>query len=319
MNKERKKYIESCEISELTEVVLCGYKQKILIEAHTKGLPVVLFLHGGPGFPVPFCVGARGLFPKITKQFTAVYWDQLGCGINNRKIDDSFTTKKFADMTVELVRYLKGRFPAQPLYLFGISWGSLLSAYTAVRVPELIAGVVSAGQIVLAPMLSDEAFGAIAKSSAPQKVKEKIAAMRGKKPGMKEIALLSKTLRKYTSAYGINDKSSNVENPMKEIFASKDYRLKDKLACFSNGYRKNGSLLRELSKIDLTDVLASVTVPYSVFAGDRDLVTPAREVQEAAKKAGNPLLTVTVLKGEGHIPTDRACKEIFAKLGQMNA
>ncbi len=318
MKKERKEYIASCEISELAEVTLGGYKQKILIEAHKKGLPVVLFLHGGPGFPVPFCVGARGLFPEITKQFTAVYWDQPGCGINNREIDDSFTIGQFADMTVELVRTVKDRFPAQPLYLFGISWGSALSAYAAVRVPELLAGVVTTGQIVHAPMLSDEAFEAIAKSSAPRKAKDRIAAMRGKDMGAKEIALLSKTMRKYTSAYGVNDKSK-IGNPMKEIFASKDYRMKDKIACFSNGYRKNSSLMRELSKINLTDVLKSVSVPYAVFAGGSDLVTPAREVQEAVKQAGNPLLTVTLLQGEGHVPTDRACKEIFAKLGQMNA
>ena len=35
MKKERKAYIESCKISELTEVTLGGFRQKILIEAHT--------------------------------------------------------------------------------------------------------------------------------------------------------------------------------------------------------------------------------------------------------------------------------------------
>lgn len=191
MRKERKAYIQSCKISEVTTVALGGFKQKILIEAREEGLPVVLFLHGGPGFPPPFCIGARGLFPDITQKFTAVFWDQLGSGANNHKIDDSFAAAHFVAMTVDLIKYLKGRF-SQPLYLFGISWGSLLAAYAAAEAPQLLAG------------------------------------------------------------------------------------------------------------------------------GD-DLVTAAREAREAVAAANNPLLTVTMLEGEGHIPTDRACRRIFAKLEQMNA
>ncbi len=37
----RKKYIKSCEISEIVTVRLCGFEQKILIEGKLKNLPVV--------------------------------------------------------------------------------------------------------------------------------------------------------------------------------------------------------------------------------------------------------------------------------------
>ena len=62
MNK-RKRYIKSCEVSEIVNVNLGGYEQKILVEGKSKNLPVVVCLHGGPGSPVPFSVGCRGLFP----------------------------------------------------------------------------------------------------------------------------------------------------------------------------------------------------------------------------------------------------------------
>lgn len=318
MKKERKAYIESCKISELTEVTLGGFRQKILIEAHTEGLPVLLFLHGGPGFPAPFCAGARGLFPEITKKFTAVYWDQLGCGINNYKLNDGFNLARFAEMAAELVRYLKERFPEAPLYLFGISYGSALAAYVAEKVPQLIAGAVTAGQIVLPPMLSREAFAAVAASSAPIKTKRKIAALFGKELDLKEIALLSKTMRKYTNAYGIQDKSSPTENPFREIFASKDYRLRDKIACFRNGYRFCGELLKVLGRIDLRKTLAGVRIPYHIFGGELDAVTAVRESLEVAETAINPLLKVTVLKGEGHVPTARACAQIIDELERIN-
>ncbi len=85
MKKQRKEYSAGCAISEIARVKLGGYEQRILLEGKNADAPVVLFLHGGPGFPPPFCVGARGLFPDITDRFIAVYWDQYGSGINHAK------------------------------------------------------------------------------------------------------------------------------------------------------------------------------------------------------------------------------------------
>ena len=87
MNKKRKAIIEQNEISELVTFSLGGYEQKVLIEGKSKNLPVVITLHGGPGTPIPFSVGCRGLFPEFTDKFIMVYWDQLGCGKNNYKIE----------------------------------------------------------------------------------------------------------------------------------------------------------------------------------------------------------------------------------------
>lgn len=315
MNKARKKYIESCEISEVTEVTLGGFQQKIAIEGAKKGTPVVLFLHGGPGFNIPFCVGARGCFPQITKNFTAVYWDQLGCGINNRKIDDSFSVSEFSAMTADLVRYLKERFQEEKLYLFGISWGSILALDTALALPELIDGVVTSGQVLLPPLLSDEFFSAVERSSAPRKVKERMRTVRGteeKTDG--QMMLIAKAARKYTDAYG--GTKGSAENPVKAIFSSKDYRFRDKLACFVNGYRKNRSLIRELGKINLREKFSRVAVPYTVFGGSRDLVTPVKDVLALFSELNKENLKCVTLEGEGHIPSEAAMNAVFEEFAR---
>ena len=77
MNRKRKAIIAGNEISELKTYSLGGYPQKILIDGRKRANPIVIFLHGGPGSPIPFSVGCRGLFPEITDQVTMVYWDQL--------------------------------------------------------------------------------------------------------------------------------------------------------------------------------------------------------------------------------------------------
>ncbi len=103
MNQKRKSIIQGNAISEVVTLSLGRTNQKVLIEGKNVESPVVITLHGGPGMPVPFGVGCRGLFPDFTEQFVMVYWDQLGCGINNAIIDDTFHIENFVEMTVDLV------------------------------------------------------------------------------------------------------------------------------------------------------------------------------------------------------------------------
>lgn len=47
----------------------------MLVDGRMENLPIVITLHGGPGTPIPFSVGCRGLFPEFTDRFIMVYWD----------------------------------------------------------------------------------------------------------------------------------------------------------------------------------------------------------------------------------------------------
>lgn len=78
MNPKRKALIASNEISEIRSYLLQGIPQKVLLEGNKAASPIVLFLHGGPGSPLPFCAGCRGMFPELTDKVTMAYWDQLG-------------------------------------------------------------------------------------------------------------------------------------------------------------------------------------------------------------------------------------------------
>ncbi len=122
---KRKDIIKENQISEIYKFDLGGYEQKVLIEGKEKDLPVLITLHGGPGTPIPFSVGSRGLFPKFTDKFVMVYWDQLGCGINNREVDDSFSIDSFVKMTIDLIHKIAELFPNNKRYIFATSWGSI--------------------------------------------------------------------------------------------------------------------------------------------------------------------------------------------------
>ena len=320
MDAKRKAYIESCEVSSVEFTILGGYEQKYAIEGKSKTLPVVLCLHGGPGSPIPFSVGCRGLFPDFTDKLIMVYWDQLGCGINNREIDNSFTVGHFVNMTVDLIRILKKRFPENKLYLFGMSWGSILALRSAVQAPELIDGVLTCGQVLTAPMLSDSAFEAVERSNAPESKKQFAQKLRsrGKDISLKDMTTLSGIIRKYTDGYNNRaSKPAPAGEIIKGLLSSPDYRFKDFLATVKNGYMKNESLLREMAAEDLREELAGVTVPYHIFQGETDIVTSTKEVADFTAQCENKNITLTLLPKMGHFPTAEAMGVIFEALCSM--
>ena len=170
----RKDVISNNEISELCSFSLGGYEQKVLIEGKRKDSPIIITLHGGPGTPIPFSVGCRGLFPEFTDKFIMVYWDQLGCGINNFVIDDTFSIDSFVQMTEELVKHIKKKFPNNKVMIFSTSWGSILSAKLLERNPHAVDAVVACGQITKNVFICDEVKNALCQSGIPQRWKESI-------------------------------------------------------------------------------------------------------------------------------------------------
>ncbi len=293
MNIKRKHYIESCGISIVESINLGGYQQKIAIEGKSKELPIIVCLHGGPGSPIPFLVGCRGLFLEFTDHFIMVYWDQLGCGINNYEIDNNFTIEHFVTMTTDLINELKIRFPANKIYLFGMSWGSILALYSSIRVPELISGVITCGQVITSPMLSDNAFETIETSLAPEKKKKFARELHSKETNItiKEMMELSKIIRKYTDGY--NNKASKpapVGKIIKGLLTSPDYSFKDFIAIIKNGYMKNESLLREMASKDLSKFFNEITIPYLIFQGETDIVTDTKSVVKLVDELNNPML-----------------------------
>ncbi len=319
MNKQRKQYIKSCEVSELAVLTLGGYKQKVLFEGRKKELPVVITLHGGPGSPVPYSVGCRGLFPEWTDKAIMVYWDQLGCGANNFKIDDGFSIDSFVNMTCDLVCEVGKKFPENKIFLFGISWGSILALKTAVNIPERLDGVFVYGQVLKNLFFNEEILSAFgnAPAKARQTVEKILATGYGCEDGVldKNLKTLYRLLRKHTDAYiNKNAKPAPMGRIVKGLLTSPDYKFKDFKAVMKNGCAGNTKLWRELLSLDLTDLLGGVRVRYLLLQGDTDAVTSTEYALEAVKNCNNKNVSVKVVKNSGHIPSADAMAQCFNSL-----
>lgn len=320
----RKQYVKSCDISELLTVELGGHRQKILIEGKRKDLPVLICLHGGPGSPVPFSVGCRGLFPEWTENVIMVYWDQLGCGANNFKIDDGFKIENFVEMTCDLIRFIKNKFPQNKLFLFGISWGSVLALNAATLLAEELDGVLVYGQVLKNLFFNDEVASAF--ETAPKSAKSEVLKILGEGTGCgyaaldKNLKKLYKLLSKHTNAYfNKNSRPAPVGAIVKGLLTSPDYKFRDFIAVAKNGYAKNTTLWQQLLNIDLSPLLAKVGVKYLMLQGDTDIVTSTKNVLAAVDACGNENVTVKTVENSGHMPSAAAMEECLKTIIQFTA
>ena len=318
MDKKRREIIENNEISELFTFSLGGYEQKVLIEGKSRNLPVLITLHGGPGTPIPFSVGCRGLFPEFTDKFIMVYWDQLGCGKNNHKIDDSFKISSFVSMTSDLIDNIRKMFPENKILLFATSWGSVLSALVSLRKPDDIDGVVVCGQIIKDVFFNDEVIKTLENSKTPRKKLDIIKKADPKNATTKELSVASACLNKYTNAY--NNKNCQ-KSPMGKIITglmtSPDYSFKDFKAIMVNGYRGNNSIWSELLKTDLTETLGKIEIPYHILQGETDIVASTAVVKSVVDASENENLRYTIVKNTGHFPGVEMMDKVFEILCEL--
>ena len=316
MNRKRKDIIASCEISEIITCILGGYEQKILIQGKSKMNPIIVFLHGGPGSPLPFSVGSRGMFPEFLGPFTLITWDQLGCGINNYPIDNSFTTDSFTDMTVDLIKAVKEKYPDHSIHLFGVSYGSILCAKAAARVPELLDSVFVYGQIIKNLAFNEFACSELEKSPMPLKIKQQLKYMQNiDTHTADEVIQIAKWIRKYTEGYvSKTDSKISIRSFLWGLMTSPDYTFKDFRATLFNPYAKCSKLMEEIAEIDLTELLEKIQVPYLILQGNKDIVTPTGIVSAYMEKNQNPNLSFEIIEDSAHMPGEKGMTQILEYL-----
>lgn len=136
-------------IDVLESVEIGGINQGISIRGHNKDAPILLYLHGGPGYnTIRFSHEFTGPWEEY---FTVVVWDRRGSGksyYTSAQIGDTMTVPQMLDDTAEMIEYLRKRFKQDKIFLMGHSWGSALGIQMAKQHPEWIYGYIGIGQIV---------------------------------------------------------------------------------------------------------------------------------------------------------------------------
>ncbi len=129
-------------------VKIGGINQWIGAKGDDDTKPLLLFLHGGPGFSSkPY---AKKFIKYLKKDFIVAQWDQRETGITAHwgPYKDTLTLSLFHQDTEEVVRYLLQRFGKKKLYLAGFSWGGFLGLHFANHHPELLHAYISVSGMI---------------------------------------------------------------------------------------------------------------------------------------------------------------------------
>jgi len=119
-------------INQKLKVTLGALPQKIHIRTDDEALPVLLFLHGGPGVVNRHSVMID--HSDLLDTFTLAAWDQRGSGGSYKGARrETLTVRQLTDDAAELVGWLCTRFGKDKIFIIGGSWGSELGTHLAGR------------------------------------------------------------------------------------------------------------------------------------------------------------------------------------------
>lgn len=148
-------------------VMINGIKQHLAIDSKDDQKPILLFLHGGPGF------SSRPYFHSIKKgiqnDFIVVQWDQRETGITKawNEAPKPITTAQMHQDTEEVVNYVLNKFNRDKLILIGFSWGNYLGMTYASKHPEKIMAYVN-----VSGMISNEESERLTRSLIKEKAEK---------------------------------------------------------------------------------------------------------------------------------------------------
>lgn len=134
-------------IAVLEPVNLNGSRQWITIRGQDKNNPILLNL--GMGGPGAGGFATRTLFEPLEEHFVVVSWDEPGTGkAYNALPISSLTPQRFVDDAHALTQLLRERFHQDKIYLYGVSWTSILGIWLIQKYPDDYYAYIGTGQMV---------------------------------------------------------------------------------------------------------------------------------------------------------------------------
>jgi len=291
-------------VSEVVKTRIGGIDQYLLIQTESVNHPVLLMLHGGPGFPVPGVSNRSRDFAMVTttkelvKHYTLVFWDQRGAGKTfNRHVSmDTFNLSQFIQDAKEVIHYIKIRFNQERIYLAGHSWGSILGLRLAQEIPNELHGYIGFSQIINwaeNDRLCLQWTLQKARSLGHTKAISALEAC-GEPPfvtSVKQWSKLRMWMARYNSMIYTDDqvKHPGMKLVMSILSRSPDYSISDIINTFRGfGRSYTQALIEDFAQIDFAVTIPRLDIPVTFIHGSKDVHVYGHLVEEFYKKLDAP-------------------------------
>jgi pimeloyl-ACP methyl ester carboxylesterase len=274
--RELRKIVAPDGVERNEAIPIGGIQQFVSIRGMDRRNPILLIIHGGPGFPTtPMAWWATR---PLEEYFTVVHWDQRGAGkthlLNDAKtVSPTMRPERFIADTEELVAWLRKSFDKKKVFVLGTSWGSYVGLEFATRKPQWLHAYIGMGQATNTPESERRgyayALAAARKAGNAQAIAdlESIApyAQPGKDIPLKDIALE----RKWSDYFGGVMAYRPGQIDWMAARLSPDYSDSEIARVFDgNGYSQE-YLFSDVLRLDLSKI-TKLGCPLIVFAGRHD-------------------------------------------------
>ncbi len=263
-------------------VEIGGIKQWVSIRGRHANAPILLFLHGGPGFT---SLPSSYYYMRDWREyFTVVQWDQRGAGKtylanDPEAVRPTMTIDRMVADAEEVAAYLRKTYKRRKIVLVGFSWGSIVGVKLAQKHPDWFHAYVGTGQFVSAQENEAMGYEATLKAAHADNNAEAIADLERIAPfpdaahperTIQNLGTERRWLAHYGGYYWRNNVGHEGElNPFSPDYSDEELKARDMAQGFSiqNLWIELGAVdLRPTSKFDL---------PVVFIQGRHDIGTSA--------------------------------------------
>lgn len=314
-------------IDEQRTIEVNGDRQNIRIRAAERGLPVILFLHGGPGVCDRHLVLSNQ--SDLARYYTMVCWDQRGSGKSyNRSIKkQQLSVETYVDDAEAVIDYLRDSFGVEKVIIAGHSWGTVIGTKLALRCPQKISAYIAQGMFIDGAENELQSYNfclARARELGDKKAVsrlEPICPKDGRYPSDKAMM----TQRDYLSKYGggtYKKREGMIRSLLVPLLKTKEYRLRDIPAYAKGGLYLSKTLWNDIVSVSFLSV-TSLKVPLIVTQGDHDYNTPTAIAGEWFGSLSAPYKAWISFDSSAHSPIfeepEKWGREVLAALGAIGA
>ena len=280
-------------IASLERIRIGGVDQYILIRGNDSSLPVLLFLHGGPGMPAMYL--AHAFQRELEKEFVVVQWDRRAVGKSYREdISSTLTTGQLIADSVELTNVLRVRFHQDKIYLVGHSWGTYLGMLVIARHPELYHAYVGIGQLARSSPIAGLQDEYIRRS----------ASRRGDQDAIKQLEEKGAIVRE-TLLFKFGGEIHHARSFMPLLLTgltAPEYSLRDARNIPKGVSLYSRNFVYNSISGELMDVITQVEIPIYFFTGRYDYTDPFMLTEQYFSKIKAPEKHIVWFEDSAHFP-----------------
>lgn len=293
-----------------------GIDQWIQIRGEDRRNPVLLILHGGPGWPNAVFTP---LLRSWEKHFIVVQWDHRGAGKTRGRNGESGKGEMSFDCRVsdaiELTEFLRQYLCKDKLILLAESMGTLTGVPLAKHRPDLFSAIVVTDLYV--DMIRNEAL----------KYRLTLERLRsaGESRGLADMEKIGADPTRWDlHAWNVNMVwafKTNVPTPNLDrrllfplVFFSPIYSLRDIYTLFVGFRNSTAEMFNEFVAYDARQLGTRFEIPFFLVQGESDVITLTTLAEEYFDEIDAPVKHLEHIKNAGHFAAFSQPDQFLAKL-----